>query len=129
MSSIEESPTSTNSVLCKYCHTSKTVKWWKCCPTHTPENTTEVVCHGCALILHVDSNPILPETSSIAARDPRGMFGLPDIRYEDVINIIDWNRVLIQAQGLHAKAHQHSDFRAVCGKCIKTILLRNEGDE
>lgn len=45
----------------KYCINCKRFKlsniWWKCCPTHTPQNTDVVVCDTCYHILHSE-NPI-----------------------------------------------------------------------
>lgn len=59
----------------------------------------------------------------IAARTPRAMIGF---RYEEVIKAIDWNRVLLQARGLHSK--EHADNMDTCGHCIQSVLLRKDED-
>lgn len=58
----------------------------------------------------------------IAARSPRLIAGF---RYEEIIESIDWNRVLIQAVGHHLKVHPGS-MDALCGSCIQSVLLRRE---
>lgn len=48
-------------------------------------------------------------------------------KFDDIIEAIDWNRVLIQSYGLHAQIHaKHTEHDATCGECIKTILLRKD---
>lgn len=62
----------------------------------------------------------------VAARRPREMVGL---RFDRLIEVIDWNRVLIQAQGRHLLVHLASDDVGdlrVCGECIKYVLLMEE---
>lgn len=59
----------------------------------------------------------------VAAREPRALLGLG--KYEQVIESIDWNRVVLQAEGLHEKlGHRFRD--SVCGECIKAVLLRED---
>ena len=58
----------------------------------------------------------------VAARTPRMLLGLG--RYERVIESIDWNRILIQARGEHAKTHPNLTIDNVCGECIRSVLLR-----
>lgn len=66
----------------------------------------------------------------VAARVGRGFFNLgEETRYEDVINSIDWNRVLIQARAEHRRVHTpftYTDTMTVCGECIQSVLLRKE---
>lgn len=68
----------------------------------------------------------------VAAREGRDIFGRYnarhvslEIQYEDVIEAIDWNRVLIQAYGEHSRAHG-TEPNPICGQCIKSVLLRKE---
>lgn len=56
----------------------------------------------------------------IAARSPRLIAGY---RYEEIIQAIDWNRVLLQAKGEHL-ANSHTGEDDVCGTCIRSVLLR-----
>jgi hypothetical protein len=37
---------------CIDCRTRISEEWWKCCPTHTPERTKDVVCVDCMKRLH-----------------------------------------------------------------------------
>lgn len=66
----------------------------------------------------------------VAAREGRSIFNLgQDVRYEDVIVSIDWNRILIQARAEHNRVHSpfpNVDIMSVCGECIQTVLLRKE---
>lgn len=41
------------------------------------------------------------------------------------INAIDWNRVLLQSRGEHARIHPRSSD-SICPACIKTVLLRTD---
>lgn len=64
----------------------------------------------------------------VAAREGRdfiGRLGEPTFQYEVIINLIDWNRVLIQAYGLHAKNHG-TEPNPICGSCIRDVLLRTD---
>lgn len=69
---------------------------------------------------------------SFVSRESRSIFDKPTFTYEDVINAIDWNRVLIQARIEHLRHIQNKDEHPtgieniVCGECIKTILLKTE---
>lgn len=58
----------------------------------------------------------------VAGRSARALYRWD---YDDIINRIDWNRVLIEAAGLHAK-NDPTDLNAVCGACIRFILLNTE---
>lgn len=59
----------------------------------------------------------------VASREPRATLGLGV--YERLIESIDWNRVVLQAEGLHDQlGHRFRDI--VCGECIKSVLLRTE---
>lgn len=59
----------------------------------------------------------------VAAREPRSM----SVNYDDIIRAIDWNRVLLQAVGLHRKMHIEKKHHGnTCGECIKSVLLRKE---
>lgn len=42
--------------------------------------------------------------------------------YDEIILSIDWQRVLLEARGLHLR-RQHSPFD-VCGPCVQDVLLR-----
>lgn len=66
----------------------------------------------------------------IVARSPRILFDRhePELKYEDVIEAVDWNRVLIEAYGQHARIHE-DEPNPICGQCIKTVLLKTEEDE
>lgn len=35
-------------IICKACETTESKTWWKCCPKHTTEQGTDVVCQTCA---------------------------------------------------------------------------------
>lgn len=48
----EESVRARKKQQCKNCGTTVTDMWWKCCPEHTPERSSDVMCDGCAIILH-----------------------------------------------------------------------------
>lgn len=64
----------------------------------------------------------------VAARSGIDLFnsrGLPEIKYDDIINAIDWRRVLIQAYGEHARVHG-TEPHSICGNCIKAVLLRKD---
>lgn len=58
----------------------------------------------------------------VAARTPRQLAGF---NYERLINSVDWNRVLIQAQGRHLSEH-NGNGETTCGWCIQSVLLRYE---
>jgi hypothetical protein len=55
-------------------------------------------------------------------RTPRMMLGF---QYDEIIEAIDWNRVLIQAYGQHARVHSNEP-NPICGACIRSVLLRTE---
>lgn len=57
----------------------------------------------------------------VAARTARGLAGF---RYEDIINAIDWNRVLIQAMAQHAR--ETDGTAEICGACVRSVLLRTQ---
>jgi hypothetical protein len=60
----------------------------------------------------------------IAARTARD---IAPIDYEDIIRAVDWNRVLVEARGLHfTMMHAGYDGTNTCGTCIQTVLLRKE---
>ena len=62
----------------------------------------------------------------VVARKPRAMLGLG--RFDLLVEVIDWNRVLIQAEGRHMLVHNRDGVgnRLVCGDCIKYVLLMEE---
>lgn len=37
---------------CKLCKTVESTQWWKCCPKHTTQDGSDVLCSSCALDLH-----------------------------------------------------------------------------
>lgn len=46
-------------------------------------------------------------------------------QYKDIIDGIDWNRVVLQARAEHQRAHGASPpFNDICGSCIRSVLLR-----
>lgn len=55
----------------------------------------------------------------VAARSGR----MISVNYDDIISSIDWNRVLIQAEGLHRYLHP-GNMKELCGSCIQSVLLR-----
>lgn len=66
----------------------------------------------------------------VAARNPMSLFDLGGFRYEDIIESIDWNRVLIEANGLHLRrgldnpTHSTHSNSTTCGICLRDVLLR-----
>lgn len=47
-------------------------------------------------------------------------------RWSDIVQGMDWNRILLEAQGLHMIAkHANGD---VCGNCLMSVLLRQDTD-
>lgn len=63
---------------CKFCKRTDSPNWWKCCPEHTPEKDSEVVCMWCAVELHapdaekqVDISPI---SKNVFGNNPTGDF-------------------------------------------------------
>lgn len=66
----------------------------------------------------------------IAARSGRDILGAYD--YQRTIMALDWNRILIEARGLHL-AHSNSsthgngeDVCGTCGTCLRNVLLAKE---
>ena len=72
----------------------------------------------------------------VANRDARQMCEeLLTVRYEDVINAIDWNRVLLQAAGIHLSEctlqiyiddERLKPKFSVCPSCVRQVLLRSD---
>jgi hypothetical protein len=48
--------------FCKFCKTTKSLKWWKCCPNHTTDQGPDVVCQSCAEERHNVPSPLLGQT-------------------------------------------------------------------
>jgi hypothetical protein len=68
----------------------------------------------------------------VASRDARDLLGTRV--YNDIIKAIDWNRVLLEAQGRHllhftpeqSEAIKADDLHPLCGECIRDVLLLEE---
>jgi hypothetical protein len=62
----------------------------------------------------------------IAARTGRQILGFD---YDRFVMSMDWNRVLIEAQGMHLREHM-GDSPLVpmptCGTCLRNVLLMEE---
>lgn len=69
----------------------------------------------------------------VAARNPMSLFDMSSgIRYEDIVESIDWNRILIEANGLHLRrgldnpTHYVQSGSTTCGVCLRDVLLRTD---
>ena len=53
-----------------------------------------------------------------------------DAIFVDVVNVVDWQRVLIEASVIHltrSETHQKSEVvEGICGKCVRDALLNVE---
>lgn len=56
----------------------------------------------------------------VAARSPRMLLGFT--RWEEVVRSVDWNRVMVEARGMHLRS-LHSPDTDACGECISSVLL------
>jgi hypothetical protein len=58
-------------------------------------------------------------------RDP---FYILDYKIDDYVMSLDWNRILLQAQGQHLRVHEGTGENT-CGTCLRSIMLRKDIDE
>lgn len=60
----EEPRPTFNDFVCKRCGVKDTPlekhSWFKCCPTHTPQNSAAIMCEKCAIELHGEEEPKPP---------------------------------------------------------------------
>ncbi len=57
-------------IACIICDSTTTSKWWKCCPAHTSEQGSDVVCHECSERLHPDKPQLKEPDNEDEAKEP-----------------------------------------------------------
>lgn len=124
--------------VCIKCNSTESLRWWKCCPEHTTEQGSDVICETCTGKLHPELvNFVTGLTEAVMSPymdvfgmgvksfNSRGAREIAPFKYKQIINAIDWNRVLLQSRGEHARIHPRSSD-SICPACIKTVLLRTD---
>lgn len=128
--------------VCIQCNSTDSLRWWKCCPEHTTEQGTDVICETCTGKLHPELvNFVTGLTEAVISPymdvfgmgvksfNSRGAREIAPFKYKQIINAIDWNRTLIQAYAEHERVHGNAYSTTclkTCGVCIKTVLLRTD---
>ena len=63
----------------------------------------------------------------VVAREGRwaGRLGRGGLSWSSAVMALDWNRVLLEARGLHMVDHG-GDSESVCGLCVRNVLLMED---